>query len=106
MNKILLLSKDPKDLAYFIFPIYALHSGIKAKYSKAIYNKRKEPMYIVAALEGKEMDFLKKMDGKDNYFFFSAFIRGFTQENLARQEFKAINKNNKGKSVLFTVNFP
>ena len=63
-------------------------------------------MYIVAALEGKEMDFLKKMDGKDNYFFFSAFIRGFTQENLARQEFKAINKNNKGKSVLFTVNFP
>ena len=46
------------------------------------------------------------MDGKENYFFFSAFIRGFTVEEHARQQFKTINKGNKDKTILFTINFP
>ena len=45
------------------------------------------------------------MENKENYFFFSAFIRGFTSEDDANQQFKLINKANKNKTVLFTVNF-
>ena len=50
LNKVLLLSKDPMDLGYFIFPIWGLNNGIKISYTKASYNRRKEPIYIVAVL--------------------------------------------------------
>lgn len=50
LNKVLLLSKDPMDLGYFIFPIFALHNGIKKSYPKSSHNRRKEPIYIVAVL--------------------------------------------------------
>lgn len=53
LNKVLLLSNDPKDLAYFIFPIYAFHNSIKLSYQKASYNKRKDPVWIVAVLESR-----------------------------------------------------
>jgi hypothetical protein len=33
-------------------------------------------------------------------------MRGFTNEDLARQAFKNISKANKGKTFLFVVNFP
>lgn len=50
LNTVLLLSKDPMDLGYFIFPIFALHNGIKLSYPKSNNNKRKDPIYIVAVL--------------------------------------------------------
>jgi hypothetical protein len=106
LNKVLLLSKDPKDLSYFIFPIHSLHRGISAAYPKETYYRRKDPIFIVAVLESREIDLLKKMEGNENYFFFSAFMRGFTDEQCAREAMKSINKNNKGKTFLFTVNFP
>lgn len=49
----LLLSKDLKDLVYFIFPTFSLHNGIKDSYTKAKYNRRKDPIWIVAVLETK-----------------------------------------------------
>lgn len=59
LNKVLLFSKDPKNLAYFIFPIHALHNGIKATYHKSSYTKRTDPIFIVAVLESTEANILK-----------------------------------------------
>lgn len=53
LNKVLLFSNDPKDLAYFIFPIYSLHNGIKLSYLKSTYNRRKDPIWIVAVLDSR-----------------------------------------------------
>ena len=63
LNKVLLLSTDPKDLGFFIFPIYSLHNGIKVSYQKAGYKTRKDNIWIVAVLEDTEVSFLKKMEG-------------------------------------------
>ena len=46
------------------------------------------------------------MEGNDNYFFFSVFMKGFTDFKCATEAAKASRESNKQNTFIFTVNFP
>lgn len=46
------------------------------------------------------------MAGKEAYFSFAVFMKGFTQEKDARKKLKQLKQANKKKAALFIVNFP
>ena len=91
LNQILLKSKDPKDIAHIAFPIAAIFKGISNNYLTD-KPKRSGPIYIVALLDGDEMNLIKSMNNKNCGFAFPIFMRGFTDDKMAHKQIKKVKE--------------